>query len=86
MQEIMDSAPKISAHAYLALMGVSAVVCALVAGNAAQDALALLQSAQSARIPDQTKVCRGILTLVASGIFTCLSYSCVTSFVKAYRK
>ncbi|AXH59892.1 hypothetical protein [Pseudomonas amygdali] len=86
MQEIMDSAPKISARTYLALMGVSAVVCALVAGNSAQDAFTLLQTTQSVRMPDQAKLCRGILTLVASGIFTCLSYSCVTSFVQAYRK
>lgn len=83
MQEIMDSGPKISAHAYLALMGVSAVVCALVAGNAAHDAFTLLQSAL---MPDQTRLCRGILTLVASGIFTCLSYTCVTNFAQACRK
>jgi len=85
MQKVMEKAPAPIA-AYLALMGLSAIVCVVVAGNAAYDALALLKSVQATSTPNHAKACEGVLTLVAAGIFGCLSYCCAKNFRQALKK
>ncbi|MBD8614698.1 hypothetical protein IFT69_13285 [Pseudomonas putida] len=86
MDEVMDKPHRVSNAGYLALMGISAIVCGLVAGHAALDALVLLNDALSSKVLDKTKSWEGALTLVAAGIFGCIGATSLKDLVQALRR
>ncbi|MBD8088836.1 hypothetical protein IFT48_02505 [Pseudomonas fluorescens] len=86
MDEVMVKTPRVSNAGYLAFMGISAIVCGLVAGHAALDALVLLNDAVSSKLLDKTKSCEGALMLVAAGIFGCIGATSLKDLVQALRQ
>lgn len=85
MHKVMEKVPHVSTVAYATLMGLSTIVCAIVAGSAACDALGLLKSAHGIQ-PKLHANATGLMTLVAAGIFGCISCSCAKNFLQARKK